>query len=542
MRCLRRLLVAAAALSAVVAAFAAPHASAGGPCAVALPRILTSQHFSVSYDDDPKNPDYLGQTQAGVILAAAERAWSSYVNDMGFAAPAVESSGKTEFYIADLSAQQLSAMYCAGAAQLDVTTVNGAEAEYTISATIFNEIEFGLTPFGTAQWLMNGAAAWATWHALGYPAGSATGLGPYDMSLDCNSAADKANCQKSSGYVNLGDSRWPFYEYLVEKFGNSIITDIFTAANGATALTAVSNVLAAKGTMLSAEYGSYAAKLLTGGWTIAAPLNAATIPVSGSPIFTGASTGPIPSQSFGVNHLATKFVEIDRGDGAGDHACYEASLQLDVQIPTGVTSQPTFYWSGDRSTPVPLTITGSKATTTVLWDTCSWSSKGFLSLPNTSLSNGTSFTVSGKLTVDFSKPTAAATPPPKSVQYGQTVETATLSQVPELSLFGPSILKLASGDKVLRLIVRSDGDGSASFALGSTKLGSVAVRAGGNDIHLALPTSLLQTLRRSAGAFVLSMTPVAPDGVAAGAAQTRKVLVGRVAVKKPTKTLAHRRK
>jgi hypothetical protein len=485
--------------------------------------------------------DYLGQTQAGVILAAAERAWSSYVNDMGFAAPAVESSGKTEFYIADLSTQQLSAIYCAGAAQLDVTTVNGAQAEYTISATIFNEIEFGLTPLGTSQWLMNGAAGWATWHALGYPAGSTSGLGPYDMSLDCNSATDKANCQKNNGYVNLGDSRWPFYEYLVEKFGNSIITDIFTAANGTTALTALSNALSAKGTTLSAEYGSYAAKLLTGGWT-ATPLNAATIPVSGSAILTGASTGAIPSQSFGVNHLATKFVEIDRGDGAGDHACYEATLKLDVQIPAGVTSQPTFYWSGGGSSPVPLAISGSTATATVPWDTCKWSSKGFLSLPNTSLSNGTSFAVSGKLTVDFTKPAAAATPPAQSSQYGGTVDASTLSTVPELSLFGPSILKLASGDKVLRLIVHSDGDGSASFALGSTKLGSVAVRAGGNDIRVALPTSLLQTLRRSAGTFVLSMTPIAPDGTTAGAAQTRKVLVARPPVKKPTKKLAHRAK
>ena len=53
-----------------------------------------------------------------------------------------------------------------------------------------------------------------------------------------------------------------------------------------------------------------------GGWS-ATVLNAATIPVSGTPINTGATTGAIPTQSFGVNHLATKFVEIDRGDGDG---------------------------------------------------------------------------------------------------------------------------------------------------------------------------------------------------------------------------------
>src|SRR6185312_13384966 len=267
-------------------------------------------------------------------------------------------------------------------------------------------------------------AGWAAWHSLDYPSDSIADIGPFDASLDCDSAVDMANCSKI-GFENLGESRWPFYEYLVERFGNTFAQDVFTAvqADLGFGLAGLSDAIAAKGSTLSTEYGNYAAKLLTGGWT-ATPLNAASIPVSGSPIQTGASSGAIPTTSYGVNHLATKFVEIDRGDGDGSHACYEATLSLKVQIPTGVTTQPTFYWAAGGSAPVPLAISGSSATATVPWDTCKWSSKGYLSLPNTSMIDGTSFTVSGTLTVNFGEPATASTPPGQTVQYGGTTDTA----------------------------------------------------------------------------------------------------------------------
>lgn len=535
MRCVR--LAFSMAVLGAVAAFAAPHASALPPpsCAPGGSQSVSSAHFKVYYNDDPQQPDYFSQPQAGTILATAERAYSSFVGELGFPAPAVGSSGKTEFYIADLSTWKLGVYFCYGTADLDAKAVVGGAGDYEVASTVFDEVEYGVAPGGAQTWLMNGFAGWAAWHSLDYPSDSIADIGPFDASLDCDSAVDMANCSKI-GFENLGESRWPFYEYLVERFGNTFAQDVFTAvqADLGFGLAGLSDAIAAKGSTLSTEYGNYAAKLLTGGWT-ATPLNAASIPVSGSPIQTGASSGAIPTTSYGVNHLATKFVEIDRGDGDGSHACYEATLSLKVQIPAGVTTQPTFYWAAGGSAPVPLAISGSSATATVPWDTCKWSSKGYLSLPNTSMIDGTSFTVSGTLTVNFGEPATASTPPGQTVQYGGTTDTASLADLPDLSLFGPELLTIDRTDTRLRLIVESSGDGFATFSLGGTSLGTVAVRAGGNDVRLALPQAILRSLRRSASTMTLSMTPIAANGTTTGSAITRKVEITGTA--KPTKKI-----
>jgi hypothetical protein len=531
MRCARRLVLLAAAVSALTA-LAAPHARAALPsCTPALPRSISSAHFMVSYTDDPTAPNYVSEVQAGAVLAAAERSYASYTG-MTFPPPTVGGSGKTELYLLDLSTFHLSAIYCNGSADLDAATVL-ADLDYNVASTIFNEIEYLYG--GTDSWLMNGAAAWAAWHSLGYPSESISDLGPFDVSLDCSSAYDKANCSKTGG-ENLGVTRWPFFEYLAEKFGNPFIIDIFNAASTAgSGLAGLQNALAAKGTTLSAEYGAYAGKLLSGGWT-ATPLNVATIPISGTKIQTGISSGAVAAQSFGVNHLATKFVEIDRGDGSGSHACYAASLTLTVQIPAGVTSQPTFYWTGGGSTAVPLAVSGSTATATVPWDTCAWQNKGYLSLPNTSLVDGTSFTVSGTLTVDFTKPASSAVPPAQSSQYGQTVDASTVSSVPTLSLFGPQLLRLASNASQLRLIVQSNAEGRVSASLGSVSLGTFGLRPGGNDLRLALPAGILTRLRASASTSVLTLTPTALDGTA-GAVISRTIAVTPAKTVKPKKRL-----
>ena len=104
--------------------------------------------------------------------------------------------------------------------------------------------------------------------------------------------------------------------------------------------------------------------MMVGGWT-APSLNVATLPISGQPILTGASTGDVPAQLFNVDHLATRYVEIDRGDGAADHACFAATLTITVQIPPGVTSKPSFFWNGGGS-PVDLSSTRSLSSPNVV--------------------------------------------------------------------------------------------------------------------------------------------------------------------------------
>ena len=524
----RRLVAAALVAGACVCALGTARggASALPSCTPVLPQSITGAHFTVFYEDDPSVAGHITQVQAGTVLAAAERSYASYVG-AGFPVPAVGLSGTTELYVMDLSQFKLSAVFCTGSVVEDAATVTGDSMPFSVGTDVFTQIEQQL---GTNEptWLVDGTSDWASWRALGYPAESVKDIGPFDVALDCASAYDKQNCS-ALGSENLGGTRWPFYEYLAEKFGPLFIGDIITAAEavGGDGRLGLENALAAKGTTLGVEYGSYAAKLLTGGWT-ATPLNAATIPVSGSKIQTGISSGSIPAQSFGVNHLSTKFVEIDRGDGAGDHACYGAQLTLTVQIPSGVTTHPTFYWTGGGSSPVALSISGSTATTTVPWDTCAWKSKGYLALPNTSLVDGTSFVVSGSLSVDFSSPASAAVPPAPANQFGDTIDASSFSTAPTISLFGPQIMLLSSTDTALRLIVESSGDGSVTAAFGSLLLGSRTLRAGGNDLRFKLPQSALQALRRTSGTLLLTLTPLAPDGKASGAALTRSVSVENV--------------
>lgn len=528
---LRRLLVLTLGIAALGAAASSRALADPLPsCTPTLPQSISSAHFVVSYTDDPLTTGYLTQVQAGTVLSAAERSYASYAA-AGFPAPAVGGSGKTELYVMDLTQYKLAAMYCNGSVVEDTTTVTGSSMPFSVGNDVFTQIEMRIGSAPT--WLINGASAWASWRALGYPSDSIADIGPFDMALDCGSAYDKVNCS-TTGYENLGSSRWPFYEYLTEKFGPLFIVDIFTAsgAAGGDGLAGLENALAAKRTTLSAEYGAYAAKLLAGGWT-ATTLSTATIPVSGTKIQTGISSGAIPTQSFGINHLATKFVEIDRGDGSGDHACYAATLTLNVQIPAGVTSQPTFYWSGGGSTPVALAVSGNAATATVPWDTCAWTTKGYLALPNTSLVDGTSFVVSGTLNVDFSTPVTSAVPPAPANQFGQVIDASSFSTAPTLSLFGPQLLRLTPQDTTVRLIVESSAEGSVTAAIGSLALGTHALRPGGNDLRFTLPHGLLQSLRRSAGTLVLTLTPRALDGTTVGTAVTRTVTVA--VAKQPTK-------
>lgn len=528
---LRRLLLAVAFVAALSGA--AAHVSRGAPspppdCS-SPPTVnasLSGPHFNILYTSDSTQPGYINQSQAGVILAAAENAWTHSVAD-GFPAPAVDGSGKTEFYVTDLSQWHLGAVYTSGCAVLDATSVTGDLSAFEVGTDVFTQITQQLG--GVPQYMTNGIASWASWRALGYPSDSIADLGPFDMTLDCDSPIGSANCS-TNNYENLGGSRWPFYEYLTEKYGPLFIENVVTAVSSLGGLPGLDSALTAKGSSLTAEYDAYAAKLLSGSWT-ATTLNAATVPFSGSAISTGKSSGAIPSESFGINHLATKFVEIDRGDGDGSHPCYAATLTLKVQIPAGVTSQPSFVWANGGSAPVALTVSGNTATTTVPWDTCKWSSHGFLAIPNASPSDGVTFVVSGSLSVDYTTPATAALPPAQTSQSGQTVDASTFSPVPGISLYGPDVLQLAPTATKLRLIVGSTGEGSVTVKLGSATLGTAALQPGTNDCRFTLPAGLRRSLRRTAGALVLTLTPTAPDGVTKGAPVTGKVSIATPAKK-----------
>jgi hypothetical protein len=348
------------------------------------------------------------------------------------------------------------------------------------------------------------------------------------MSLDCRDPFGLAECNLTDTYLNNGYSRWPFFEYLAETYGNSFLTGVFAQgqAGAGSATAALAAALAAKGTTLAAAYNAWTTVQLTGAYTVV-PLQTQK-PTAYATIQTGSKTGALPVQRVSVNHLATRFLEYQRGDGDASEPCYSATLSLTVAMPAGTLSKPTFYWDGGGSSPVPLTVNGNTATATIPWDTCTRATgEAYLSLPNASTTiDAADFVVNATLTVDTTKPANAGAPPPPVSTWGQIVPVPTVQLAPSIYVYGPELLTVAPGDKQLRLIVQSSGDGSLQAAIGSTSLGSGTLRAGNNDLRFNLPASLLVALRRTADVSnTLTLTPVAPSGGNKGTAVMRQVLI-----------------
>jgi hypothetical protein len=524
---LRRVLV----LVAVVAAFAvatSPSAfAASPPCSPSQPQQLASAHFVVTFNDDPQTAaagPVITTTQAGTALATAEQQYNA-LTALGFPAPVPKIfAGKTYIHVVDLAAFKISSYNCPGEINVDGPSLAD---NFTLGFDVFEEIEYN---YGNIDgWLIQGLASWGGWKSIGYPENSTAALGPWDMSLDCAlSPSLTSQLCSTNGYTNSGLSRWPFYEYLAERFGTGFVSTLLTAVNaaGGDGLAGLNTALAAQGTTLAAEYGAFTTKLLAGGWT-AQQLNLTTPPITGSPILTGTQTGDIGAQTFGVDHLATRFVQIDRGAASGPTHCYAANLALKVTIPAGVTSQPVFYWAQAGSTPVALTLSGQNATATVPWDTCTWKTiHGYLSLPNTSMStNAALFTVSAHLDVLPTEVTATGPSTPAN-GYGSATDVSSTDGAPVISVFGPLLLSLPATAKEIQLIVQSNAEGTLHATLGSLDLGQQKLVPGATVVRYALPAGVLQKLRTFAAVSnVLTLSPLSNDGKATGAPVSLKVTV-----------------
>ena len=533
MATLRRLFFAVAVLAALAGfssrgALAAPAQPA---CPYGGPNHLESAHFTVDYNGDSATADYITETQAWDILAAAERAYASFVG-MGYPTPLVDpSSGKTGFSILDLSPFKVSSIYCFGNVDFDTNDVGTADTAFSIGEDVFVELEATLMPSlpFSDYWLYQSPASWASWKALGYPAASGVDQGPFEMALNCWDPNGAQACSEDP-YVNLGGSRWAFYEYLSERFGQTFMLEVFNDAQAfasllspTPAMDGLQMALNAHGTSVGAEYAAFTTKVMAGGWT-AASLNVTTPPISGSAIPAGAATGDTAPQTFGIDHLATRYIEIDRGDGDGSHACYAATLTIHVSIPAGVTSQPTFYWNGAGSTPVALTIAGNSASTTVPWDTCAWQNKGLLALPNTSLTaNGTNFVVWTHIDVDTTRLTTATPPPAPTSVYGQVIDTGSAVAVPDVVVVGPELMRIAANATKFHVVVQSSAEGTMAVMFGSLSLGTVSIRPGANDLYFTLPLAPLARLRTQLATNILTLTPTSADGKSTGSAVKQRV-------------------
>jgi hypothetical protein len=536
-RHLCRLLVLVVVLSGL-AGLASSRAHAAVTCPDTKPVTIQGTNFFITYDDDPANNDAVSALEAGKVLAAAEHAYTTFVG-MGFAALPVQ----TEIDIDNLTAQNVASVYCSGAFVFDSATIDNAGLDAAVAADVFGQ--FVLAQGSVAAWLSQGLAEWGSWKSVGYPAESTTSLGPWELSLDCDlTAGDAITCSKADQMANLALSRWPFYEYLAEKYGVSFIIELIGDAAGNNALTALQTALAAHGTTLTAEYVAFTTKLLVGGWT-ATVLNTALPPMTGSPIVTGAKTGDTPTQHFGVDHLATKYVQIDRGDGDADHKCYVATLTIKVTVPSGASSAPVFYWAAADNTPVTLTGSGTTLSATVPWDTCTWDTHGYLSLPNASTTlNAAEFQVSTHLDVTTTETTASPPTLPSNTYGNSTDSGSAQGTVPAISLLGPQTLKLKSTATSVTVVVQSTDQGLVAASLGSSDLGRVAIVPGTNKLTFKLAAGILRQLRVSfaTGDRTLTLTPLSADGKVAGTAATLKVSVVQATQKLKVKKKPAKRK
>jgi len=560
---------------------------------VVLPNTLDSTNFRVHYQSNHVTaPAWaITQTQAGDIAALAERALASILAD-GYPRPlsdgALGGDGRIDIYIEDFSSLVTAFNTPTGFTKWDVdgSTSSGyielagnlqagpstAFTQHVIAHQLFNLVQLAMwLPAQLSDyWLLTASAEWMGYRVDGYPAPS--NLGPADMSLDCRDPfggniggpIDRVPgsnlCDLFSDYRGNGDSRWPFFEYLNEKYGAGFVKDIFAQglAGAPTAAAAVDAALKARGTDLASAYNAWALDAVTSGWTVPS-LQTVRPTAYGPTVYTGASTTDklfagsmptimVPTLKVSVNHLSTRYIKFVRGPqlgGTTSTACWKATLTLTVSIPAGTSSQPVFYWDGSgTSAATPLAINGSTATASIPWDTCTWlAGEGFLSLPNAAnpvapsqVVDAADFVVSAKL--DLSNPLTTVTPlvpslPPVPVTVTGPIVSAPSSDVaPTITVFGPQLLTLSSTATQIRLIVSASSEGQVKASLGTLALGTVNLRAGNNDVRFTVPKGTLATVRRSAVASnVLTLTPTSATGTATGTAVTRTISVTPV---KPT--------
>lgn len=529
----RRLLLLA--LTAASACALAPTAGAAARPAGPYPETKSSPHFTIHYTGDFASTERITHQEASDLAARLEQAYSLVVDDWGYPAPLNDGDGRSDVWVQDLSAGALGAVYPDGVGApanpttawmtLDMTSITATD---TVVHEFLHLVQLGIWR-PADDWLLEGSSEWAGFVASSYvPFGGGSllaTLGAPDMSLDCVGDPCGNDIYETGGY-----SRWPFFEYVADRFGKALVRDVLQrgAALGNVSLggaALLDSALAQKGTTLSEVFNDYTALNAYGGHDILDLKDRA--PAVHSTLATGVVTAALPVQRVVINRLAAKFLRFDRGLTASA-LCHSASLALTVGIPSGVSSRPVFFSKALGSAPIPFAVSGSTATLTVPWNTCFGGAPGYLGLPNASLATDAAlFTVSGTLTVDLTSVTAAVGAP-EPIYAGPTVPAESGDVAPSIFAYGPQILRVSASTRLIRLIVFSSGSGRLRAAAGSTPLGAFSLRAGNNDVRFRLPAGAVKSLRSTAAtrasASTLTLTSFSTAG-AKGASVTRKLAI-----------------
>ena len=528
-----RRLAALALFGLLAAILAGPANAVRPPQAPTYPEVLTTSHFQVHYTGSSLTGDEITHQMAGDVAAHAEKAYSTLVTGWGYPAPLPDADGKTDIWVMDLSALGALGIADQDTAGSNPTTSwmaidpSAVDSLEVVAHELTHAIQFGLwNP--TDSWLLEGTAKWAGLAATGYIPFSGLlvdSLGAPDMSLTCSSPAC-GDTAEVGGYT-----RWEFFQYLTERFGKTIVRDVFAqgAVTGSTTQTGadlLGSTLAAKGTTLSDVYGDYTFAQVAGNYQVTALKGLAPVPYSS--LQTGTESAALPVREVVVNHLATRYLKFMRGGGSG--LCFAATLNLTVALPAGIGSRPSFYSKALGTAPVALTTNGDTASLSVPWDTCTGTESGYLALPNPSLATDAQvFVVSGSIVVDTSTIYSSNSPPPSSYT-GPSGPGAVGDVAPAIRLYGAQLIRVSSANRLVRLIVFSSGGGQLRGALGSTPLGTRPLRAGNNDIRFKIPARALKALRSTSAAgapnWRLTLTSLSTTGTK-GKSVTRKVVVSK---------------
>src|SRR4051794_38944303 len=535
-RAFRRIL-----LALVAATVFAPGAWAYAPAPQrpALPLAVGTANVLVHYTADPDVEGHITQTAAADLASRVEKAYST-ITSWGFGAPVADGGlggdNRVDIYVVDMTDHGKFAFltyydgaYGNSSASIDVDAGSGTD-QFEVAAAFWSVISAGMWA-GADSWLVESTSAWAGFKVMGYPDAAPNLIGPWQESLDCEEfptaiGSWTQNCD-SNLYNGSGESRWPLWQYLTEKYGTSFVNAVYAnGAGGVSAVQAVDDAIVARGGTFAGVFSSWAAANMSGGYT-AGGLQA-LIPKPSATINAGTIAGT-SSVNVSVNHLATRFVAITRGDLANNGPCYGATLTVSVALPAGSSAVPYFWWPPDGlGKAQALAVNGSTATLTVPWDTCYWSKwNAGVSLPNPSATADSQiYTVTTTMTVDKSVILTATSPPGMVTMPGTVVFVPTVDMPPSIDVAGPELIRVSSSDRILRLIVTSDGAGTLSGALGGLSLGSADLRAGHNDVRFDLPATALAKLRRTAAAdsSTLTLTPLSPLG-SPGPAIVRQVEV-----------------
>jgi hypothetical protein len=512
-----------------------PRAAATDPFPVNPVVTLSSAHFMIHYsgnDQDSTCANFITQQQAGDLLAMFEEAYRQFHDVMGYPAPVDDGDGRVDVSVDDfthacipygtipvstpLPYDRWDAIVAPngtpGSDDIHLNALSG-QTFHIASHELFHLMEDAIAP-GSDQWLQEGAAEWAAVRADLATGGDEANT---NRTVDCVGAECGDTDFDRNGYPG-----WILFEYLAERYGDAKVRAVWDQAAisgpgtpGTTILAAVLPV------SLAGFFNDYTTARLTGNFT--SPMLAGTLPTAYATLDVPESTGAVPGGGVAVNHLAVNYIALSHGNSTGP--CYQASFTITVVIPAGVQSTPTYYANTKGASAQALTVSGSNATITVPWNTCTGSPDAYLSLPNDSLGmDGQLFTVSGSVTVDKTKPATATEPPPGAHVLGSVISAPTSDPAPLLRVYAPELVRVSAKTRLLRLAVFSSGDGKLQALLGSINLGTAALRSGNNDVRFVLPKQLFNSLRTKSESNVLQLTSVSPAG-SRGATFTRRVLV-----------------